>query len=118
MRKPLAELKRDINRAPKNERGRRSYGKPLRKRIVEATLAELDKGQPLTRVAAELGIRDQVLGGWVRKHRGPGAVRPVEVIDDSPPKAPRGCLRMVLPGGAIVEGLSLDDISSLLHQAS
>ncbi len=117
MRKPLAELKREISRAPKNERGRRTYGKPLRKRIVEATLAELDKGRPLTRVAAELEIRDQVLGGWVRKHRGPGAVRSVEVVEDPTPTA-SGALRMVLPGGAVVEGLSLEDVSSLLRQAS
>ena len=117
MRKPLTELKREINRAPKNERGRRTYGKPLRKRIVEATLAELDKGRPLTQVAADLGIRDQVLGGWVRKHRGPGAVRPVEVTEDLRP-AKSGGLRMVLPGGAVIEGLSLGDISSLLRQAS
>jgi hypothetical protein len=117
MQKHLAELKRAINRAPKNDRGRRTYGKPLRKRITEATLAELDKGRPLTRVAAELGIRDQVLGGWVRKHRGPGAVRTVEVVDDPTPIGIGG-LRMVLPGGAVVEGLSLSDVSNLLRQAA
>lgn len=117
MQKPLAELKRAINRAPRNERGRRTYGKPLRKRILEATLAELDKGRPLTQVAAELGIRNQVLSGWVRKQRGPGAVRTVEVVDEPTP-VPNGGLRMVLPGGAVVEGLSLGDVSRLLRQAA
>ncbi len=117
MQKHLAELKRAINRVPQNDRGRRTYGKPLRKRITEATLAGLDKGRPLSRVAAELGIRGSVLGGWVRKHRGPGAVRTVEVIDE-PQSAASGGLRMVLPGGAVIEGLSLSDISSLLRQAA
>ena len=119
MRKSLAELKREISRAPKNGRGRRSYGRPLRQRIVEATIAELDTGRPLTRVAAELAIRDQVLSGWVRKHRGPETVRTVEVVDDPiPTTTPAEGLRMVLPGGAVIEGLSLSDISSLLRQAA
>ena len=86
MRKSIAALKREISRAPTNERGRRKYGEELRSRIVQAALAAKQDGKPVTKIASELGIRDQVLSGWLRKAQDPGTVRTVEVIEDLPPR--------------------------------
>lgn len=116
MRNPISELKREVRRAPTNERGRRRYGRDLRARIVKAALAARQNGETLTHIAADLGMRPQVLSGWRRKAQDPGAVRTVEVIDDRPVAATGVNLR--LPSGATVVGLSLDDVTKLLQQTT
>ena len=114
MKKTIADLKREIDRVPTNERGRRKYGKELRARIVRATVAAQKDGQPLIKIAAALGVRDQLLGGWVRQSRTAAPVRPVEIIEDVPRARAERRLTLRLPCGAVVEGLSVADISILL----
>ena len=84
MKKAILDLKREIGRTPTNERGRRKYGKQLRERIVQATVAAQKEGQALTKIAVDLGIRDQLLGGWVRKSHSQPAARSVEIVEDAP----------------------------------
>lgn len=112
MRKSIVALKREISRAPTNERGRRKYGRELRSRIVQIALAAKQDGTPVTQIASALGIRDQVLSGWLRKAQDPGTVRTVEVVEDLPQATSQ--LRLRLPSGATIEGLSLDDVAKLL----
>ena len=85
MRKEISDLKRELARAPKNERGRRRYTKELRERVVQATVAAQEAGRTLTELSKDLGIRDQLLGAWVRKSRAHGhrrgQVKSVEVIE-------------------------------------
>ena len=82
---PSPPLKRAIGRAPVNDRGRRRYGKHLREQIVQAAIAAQEDGKTLTQISKDLGIRDQLLGTWVRK------------------------------SGTKPQGLSLDDVSILLR---
>jgi len=116
MEKSLSSLKRAIGRSPVNERGRRRYGKKLREQIVQAAIAARGDGQTLTQISKELGIRDQLLGSWVRKSGARPQVRRVEVIAEAAKQAPT--LQLRLPGGAVVEGLTLGDVSVLLGKAS
>ena len=82
MKKEIAKLKREIGRAPRNERGRRRYGRDLRDRVVDLAGRWRSDGQPLARLARELGLRDSLLSGWMRKSPSKKRVRRVEVVDE------------------------------------
>ena len=113
MPKSHAELKRAIHRSKKSASGRRRYSTALRSEIVEAARAARAGGQTVTQIAVDLDLGDQLLGTWLRKAAGPTPIRPVEVVADERTPEPR--LRLVLPSGAAVEGLSLDDIRQLVR---
>ena len=115
MKRSISALKREISRAPTGKLGRCRYSKKLREQIVQATRAALSDGENLRQIAKDLGLRDQLLGKWVRAPAKRNPVRSVEVVDDKPRDG--GTLRLRLPGGAVVEGLSLEDVSDLIRQA-
>lgn len=71
MRRPIVSLRKEIAKAPIDGAGRRRYGKALRKRIVHFARAEQARGRPITKIAAGLGIRTQVLGGLLRTSGSP-----------------------------------------------
>ncbi len=120
MDKEIGKLKREIGRAPRNERGRRRYGSDLRDRVVRAAKQWRAEGKALTKLGAELGIRDSLLSDWVRK-AGDGSeqavqrMRSVEVVEDA--ATVPGQVTMTLPGGAVIEGLCVDDIAILLKRS-
>lgn len=122
MRKPVASLRKEIAKVRIDSAGRRRYDKKLRKRLVDFARAEQAQGQPIIKIAKELGIREQVLGTWLRSEERPAPIRAVEVVEERPasrpvpPSSPRD-LRLRLPGGAVVEGLSLADVAQLLREA-
>ena len=91
------------------------YGKQLRERLVQATVAAQKKAQALTKIAADLGIRDQLLGGWVPKSHSQPVVRSVEMLEDAAKARTNAELQLRLPGGAVVEGLTLAHLATLLR---
>ena len=118
-------MKREIARVAQNGAGRRRFGRTLRDRIVRYAIDEQKTGRRLRKIAAELDLREQLLGGWVRKAHGPGPVRVVEIVEEIevtnavlPSRKASSALRVVLANGAIVEGLSLKDVAELIRQAS
>jgi transposase-like protein len=112
MQKEIAKLKREIGRAPRNERGRRRYGRDLRERVIDLATRWRADGHAVAALARELGVRDSMLAEWLRS-AGARRVRRVEVVDE--PSSPAGRLIIRLPNGAVIEGLSLEDVASLLR---
>jgi hypothetical protein len=112
MQKEIGKLKREVGRCPRNERGRRRYGRDLRERVVDVAGRWRAEGKPLAQLARELGLRDSMLSEWVRRSS-LSRVRPVEVVEE-PSHAGHG-LVVRLPSGAVVEGLSIEDVASLLR---
>ena len=115
--KPAA-LKRALSRTRRDTAGRRRYSKDLQGKVVAFARAEQAKGRPIIKIAAELGLREQVLGVWLRNEKKSKAIRAVEGVDESPPAPlPMSGLRICFPYGAAVEGLRLEDIAQLLREA-
>ena len=67
MQKEIGKLKREITKAPVNERGRRRYGPDLRARVVRVAKQWRSDGNVLRKLAGEIGIRDSILSTWMRK---------------------------------------------------
>lgn len=118
MKREISKLKREIGRAPRNERGRRRYGQDLRGRVVDLAERWRSEGQPMAKLARELGLRNSLLSEWRRKLPSETRVRSVEVMPDPSSSPAPAALTMKLRGGATIEGLSLEDVASLLREAS
>ena len=104
-------LKAELSR----HRGRRCPVE-LRRKAVLYTVARRAAGSTYGQVAGELGVSPAVLWKWRQTYAGTpsaAALVPVEVIPDAVL-----CEKpvIVLPGGARVEGLSLDDIAVILRR--
>jgi hypothetical protein len=117
MASEIRALRRRIEQTGRNARGHRRYGKKLRADVVAyAQRREEEAGLSQAAVARELGLSQKALWSWVRSFR-QIAMKPVEIVDDRPVEAkPKRTL--VLPGGARVEGLEVDDVIALVKGLS
>lgn len=109
------------------ERERASVGRhawrcsePLRSRIVAYAVACEGDGESHGRIALRLGVAQPTLSRWVREARVQGAsLLPVAIVPRTHPRAaasmPPSPLRLVTPGGYVVEGLTLDLVIPLLE---
>lgn len=116
MDKRLTALKRRIGTTRRDARGYRRYAERLRVEVVEYTLQREDGGDTLASVARELGLTQRTLWGWVRRTR-ESVLRPVELIDEVPEVEPEVRV-LALPNGLRIEGLSIDDVITLVRELS
>jgi len=113
-RSALQTLRQRIDSTSRNGRGRRRFSAELRREVVAATVAEVSQGIPLRVVAGKLGIGDSLLSRWVAAGGQPPAprgLRAVEVVDE-----PR-TFTLMGPGGFRVDGLSAEDLATLMLAA-
>ncbi len=91
-------------------------GAPRRGRRVHLEAEE--SGSSQAEIAQELGLSHRTLWGWLRRERR-SVVRPVELIDDHTETEPPVWTRaLVFPNGSRIEGLSLDDVVTLVRALS
>lgn len=102
------ELKRALDRAPRNSRGHRDFAEELRHRVVAFVTARTDAGGSMAAAGRELGLAQRTVWTWMRERQ--GVVREVEVVDEPRKRAPtpQRELRVVLRSGAVIEGLDIE----------
>jgi len=90
----------------------RRYSASLRAAAV--ALAQERRDEPLSRVAADLGVSPLSLQRWCEQ-REPGRFRPVEIESEPVGLPPLGDLVLITPQGYRVMGLKADSLVSLLR---
>lgn len=108
-----ARVKRFRAEAARHGVGRVGRRYPAEMKALAVALAEERRGEPLSRVASELGVSELSLQRWVEQDE-PARFRPVEVDLDSSREPGRG-LVLVTPRGYRVEGLEAESLASLLR---
>ena len=94
----------------------RSYPSALRAQVVQVVRQRQQQGGSAWAVARSLGVSPPTVLGWLRKAPTASPFVPVLVRDVERPDA--ASYRLVLPGGASVPGLSLDDIAALCRKVA
>src|SRR4051812_34036727 len=100
----LAPLRAALARA--RDQGR-TYPTPLRAQVVQVVRQQQQRGGSAWAVARSLGLTPPTVLGWLRAAPPESPFLPVVLRDVERPDA--AFYRLVLPGGASVPGLSLDD---------
>jgi len=119
MDKTISELRERIEQSSKTKAGRRAYRAELRADIAELARAWTSRGNTWSELARRLGISRYTLKCWMqprtRDAQRSARMRPVRVLDpESAPAAPPTVTRsLVLPSGARVEGLTMDELITL-----
>lgn len=119
MDKTISELRERIERTPRTKAGRRRYRAELRDDIAELARAWARRGKPRSELARRLGIHHDTLNYWLqsqsRKAQRNARIRPVRVVGTEPASvAPPAVTRsLLLPSGARVEGVTLDELITL-----
>lgn len=113
MEQQLEALRRRIKKTSRNARGHRRYDGQLRVEIMEYVLRRESDGCCQAEVARELGLTQRTVWGWAQRTQ-QGLIKPVEIVDDERGSSSGG-RTLVLPGGARIEGLSLDDVLALVR---
>jgi transposase-like protein len=123
MDKLISELQKRIEQATKNKANRRFFPAELRNKVVELALAWKSSGKSRRELASRLGVNDETLAYWM--HRSVSAakpktrVRPVRVLDaETANSRPISTRSVVLPSGARIEGLAMDDLIALARALS
>lgn len=86
---------------------------PAELRAVAVAVAQERSGEPLARVASDLGVSVVSLQRWLEQGE-PAVFRPVE-IEPGPATVPAGGLALITPRGYRVEGLEAGVLVSLLR---
>ena len=94
----------------------RTYPTALRAQVVEVVRQQQHRGSSAWAVARSLGVSPPTVLGWLRKAPTASPFVPVLVRDVAMPDA--ASYRLVLPGGACVPGLSLDDVAALCRKVA
>ena len=105
--------------AAREGKGRGRYPAQVKAAIIEHCRDEHARGIPWTRVAGELGLNTSQLYQWNKGGRGGprGRLRRVVVVAPPDELAPvAAVLRIELPGGGAVTGLSVHDVAQLLKE--
>jgi transposase-like protein len=106
----LRDLARAI--AAFRKRGDARYPAELRARITSWVIAQRDRGQWWTEIAAALEIPSQTLVRWVEMQSGQaGEMRAVDVID----APPLGTVTLVASSGIRIEGVSIEAAIAILR---
>jgi hypothetical protein len=109
MEKQVLELRKRIQRARRRIGGRRGFGADVRGAAVALSAAWRDAGGSQRELSRRLGLSNETLASWCREG---GRVLAVEVVDDAAdPSA--DAVRVELPGGVVVTGLSIEAIAEL-----
>ena len=91
----------------------RVYPPALREQVVGFVLQRQRQADSVWAAAKELGLPLTTLQAWLRAAPAPSPFLPVLVRDRPRADSP---LSLLLPGGARVEGLSLDEVAALCRQ--
>ncbi len=89
------------------------YSKEARRLAVAYCRNERRSGISFSRIAESLGITTLTLGRWLEEPEQEATFHQIEVHEVSRPVAPTESLRVVLPSGLAVEGLSLGQVIEL-----
>lgn len=110
------ELREALKRAKRMGPGR-PYPEALRRAALEYQKERENEGVSARRIAAELGVEKGTLSHWSRARKpSDGAFRAIEVVAEPV----RETSRMVVhgPRGLRIEGLTLEELVSLLARLS
>jgi transposase-like protein len=91
------------------------YSAPFRREVIDHARARVAEGDPVARIARELGLRPKVLHVWLRSKPRP-ALRRVRVA--IAPQPPDRSVVVVTAAGVRVEGLDLEGAAKLLRLLS
>ncbi len=109
------ELRRRLERARRNAAGRREFDEDVRAEVVDYVSARVSEGVSKSEATRELGLEQRTVWGWMQRMVRP-VVRQVEVTDTPSLEAtPARTFELRLAGDAVVDGLTLEDISALLR---
>ena len=108
----LERLRATLARA--REHGR-TYPPALRARVLQLVRQQQQCGGSAWAVAKALGLAPPTVLAWLR-HAPPPFV-PI-VVREAEPSASAASFCLVLPGGARVAGLSLDDVAALCRKVA
>ena len=108
----IDQLRAALSRARDNER---TYPAALRNQVLQLAQQRQRDGGSVCALATDLGLAPTTVLGWLRGAPVASPFLPV-VIRDS--HAAGSTLSLLLPGGARVEGLSLEDVVALCRKAS
>ena len=109
------DLRRRLERARRNGAGRRQFDEEVRVDVVDYVTARVSEGASKSQATRELGLEQRTVWGWIQRRHRP-VVREVEVTDaPSPEMASARTFELQFPGDAVINGLTLEDISALLR---
>ena len=94
------------------------YPEPLRLKILAFARPHLLDGLSLWALTRSLGLTFTTLQKWLAADETPSHASPFLPVLVRPALASSPPLSLVLPGGARVEGLSLDDLVTLCHKVT
>src|SRR5688572_16237313 len=96
----LRKLKRELERAPKDSRGHRSFSEVLQRRVIAYVAVRTEATGSMAAVARELGLAQRTVWTWMRETT--SAVREVEVIESNSSRstAAKESIRILLRSGA------------------
>lgn len=91
------------------------YRAELRDDIAELARAWARRGKPRSELARRLGIHHDTLNYWLQSQSRNARMRPVRVVGTEPASAapPAVTRSLLLPSGARVEGVTLDELITL-----
>ena len=92
--------------------------------MIEYAVRREEDGDSQSEVARDLGLTQRTLWGWLQRRR-EAVMKPVELVEEAADvkEAPSTELEpqtrvLILPSGAVIEGLSLDDVLALARTLS
>lgn len=107
----LRRLRAEVERIGGRGTGRR-YSPSLKARICGYARRQREAGESIGRIAAQIGISEPTLTAWLRTAP---SMLPV-VVRPSAATAPT--LRVLGPGGLVIEGLDLDQLAALIAKVA
>jgi transposase-like protein len=119
MDKTISKLRERIEQSRKSKGGHRMYRAELRDDIVKLALAWTSRGKPLSELGRRLEIHRDTLKYWLqsqsRDAQRNARMRPVRVVETEPASAapPTVTRSLLLPSGARVEGVTMDELITL-----
>ena len=114
----VEELKRRLGRVERNAAGKRQFDDELRQKVIAYVRARVATGVSQTQATKELGLEQRTVWGWMRA-KSRALVRKVEVIEPRVAEAlPERTFEVRFPSGARIDGLTLDDVATLLRRSS
>ena len=115
-RDEVAALAAEVSALPRNSAGHRVYPAKLRPRILAAQAKHVASGGSTREFSARLGIHAATLTYWSEgkpKGKKQSRVRRVRLSDEPVHATPAAVAVVVLPGGARIEGLTMDQLIAI-----
>lgn len=110
------ELAEALERS-RDTRGRVRPRRDLKRRVAEYAVAQLERGEPMGRLARLLGLGEMTLRRWLARFaEQPGSIVPVQVAPDVRPEV--SSLVVHGPSGIRVEGMTVAEVAELVQRLS